>query len=356
LAASNSNLSCRLCELARVDEGTMRVAPLFGLPRLLARHGLDADTVIREAGCDPALFGSSENTIPVSKVGRLLAHVAGITGCPHLALDLVRDMGLDVLGIVGQTARLAPDVGAALRTLILHLHLHNRGAVPSLWEGGIQAMFGYTIHCPDASGTEYIYDGALAIMHNLLTELAGPDWKATEVRLNRDEPKDITPYRRHFRAHLRFGAERSAIVFPAADLARPLASADSIAHARMLRKLDELDALSKAGLAVKVRRLLRRLLIAGSGPDGLDLDKVARLFALHPRALNRRLQAEGTTFGALMGEVRYEIARQLLRDTHLQAADIAYVLGYADSSSFTHAFRRWSGTTATTWRSAHRPS
>jgi AraC-like DNA-binding protein len=65
------------------------------------------------------------------------------------------------------------------------------------------------------------------------------------------------------------------------------------------------------------------------------------------------LRAEGTTFSALLAEVRYEVALQLLRDTHLQIRDIALVLGYSDSASFNHAFRRWSGTTSTGWRASH---
>jgi AraC-like DNA-binding protein len=327
------------------------MAPLLGLPRFLADHGLDPDTEIHVNGCDPTLFRDPDNTIDFSAVGRLLEHTARVTGCPYPGLEIGRRLDLNVLGPVGEAVRLAPDVGTALRTLILDFHLHDRGAVPSLWESGREAMFGYTLYCPDVPGTEHIYDGALAIAQNFLVELSGPNWQATEVRLYREKPKDVGPYRRHFRGKLRFGTQIAAIVFPAADLSRPLAGADPIAFARTLQELDEMRAVSDAGLASKVRRLLRRLLVTGSAPDGIDLSGVAQMFALHPRTFNRRLRAEGTTFSSLLSEVRYEIARQLLRDTQLQASDIAFSLGYADCSSFNHAFRRWSGTNATAWRS-----
>lgn len=254
---------------------------------------------------------------------------------------------------MGRTGCHAPDVGTALRTLSLDLHLHDRGAVLSLWEGKREAIFGYTLYCPDVPGTDHIYDAALAIAKNVVQELAGPDWKAIEVRLSREKPKDIRPYRRHFRARLRFGTAHSVIVFPAADLARPLAGTNPSAYAAGLRELDGMDAERGGGLAGKVRRLLRRLFVTGSGADGVDLRAVARLFAIHPRTLNRRLRAEGTTFSAILAEVRYDVALQLLRDTHLQTRDIAFVLGYSDSASFNHAFRRWSGTTSTAWRASH---
>jgi len=342
----------RLAEFAFVTEGALRVAPLIGLPRFLSDHGLDPTAVIRRVGCDPALFDDPDNPIDFAVVGRLLVHTADVTGCPYPGLELGRRWGLDELGALGRTISFAPDVGTALRALILHFHLHNRGAVPALWEGGTEAMFGYTVYRPDVPGTDHIYDTALAISLNVLRELAGNGWKATEVRMFRDRPADTEPFHQHFRTRLRFGMEHAAIVFPAVDLARPLADANPIAYASALRKLDRVDAATGPRTASKVRRLLRGLLITGSGVDGIDLRKTAQLFALHPRTLKRRLHAEGTTFRALLAETRYEIARQLLRDTHLQTVDLALALGYSDSASFDHAFRRWSGTTVTAWRSS----
>ena len=343
---------CRQAEWGLLSDGALRTAPLLGLAELLRDHGLDAEAEIRAAGCDPALFREPDNLIELVAVGRLLAHTAEVTGRPYPGLDLGRRLGLEVLGALGRAIRFAPDVGTALRAMILHFHLHDRGAVPSLWEGECRAMFGYTIHCPDIPGTDQIYDGALAISLNLLKGLAGARWRPIEVRLLRATPDDVEPFRRHFRARLRFGAEQAAIVFPAADLARPLADANPGAYASALCELDRLAA--DADLAGKVVRLLRRLFVTGAGPEGVDVEKVARLFCLHERTFKRRLQAEGTTFRALLSQVRYEIARQLLRDTRLGSADIAHALGYADIACFNHAFRRWSGTNATTWRARHR--
>ena len=348
---------CRLAEAGLVTEGAVRLAPLLGLPRLLADYGVDADAVIREAGCDPALFRHPENTIDFAAVGRLLVKTAAVTGRPYPGLELGRRLGLGVFGVLGEALSLAPDLSTALRCLILHFHLHDRGAVPSLWESRDHAVFGYTLYCPDVPGTDHIYDAALVISRNLLSELVGKEWRITEVRMFREPPADMKPFRRSFRTPLRFGAEHAAIVFPAADLARPLPRANPSAYARALRDLERMEGASDAGLfGNKVRRLLHRMLISGSAPDGIDLRGIAQLFALHPRTLNRRLRAEGTTFSALLAEARFKIARQLLRDTRLQTTEIAYILGYAGSTSFDHAFRRWTGTTATKWRSSNRPS
>lgn len=347
--------ACRLAALGLPGEGWLRIAPLTGLPALLREHGLDPTAVIRGQGCDPALFTDVNNAIQFSAVGRLLAHTAAITACRHPGLALGRHWGSEALGAVGRAARLAPEVGAALRCLILYMHLHDRGAVPYLWTSGEQALFGYTLYCTDVPGTDHIYDGALAIAQNLIQELAGPGWRPTEVRLFRGAPEDVAPFRAHFRGRLRFGAQQAGVVFPAADLQRRAVTADPDRYAAALRVLDTLDAACGSRLADKVLRVLRGLMVSGAALREAPLDRaaVAALFALHPRTLNRRLRAEDTSFAALLASARYDIARELLRDTRLRVDDIANVLGYAEAVSFIHAFRRWSGTTATAWRALH---
>ena len=347
------NPQCRLAELGLVMDGSLRMAALLGLPQFLADHGLDPDAEIRRTGCDSTLFQNPENTIDFTAVGRLLDHTATVTGCPCTGFELTRHQGLDVFGVLGNAMRLAPDLGTALNTLIRAFHLHDRGAIPFLETAAGKATFGYTIYCPDIPGVNQIYDGALAICQNFLTELAGRDWRASEVRLVCETPGDIGPYRRHFRTKMLFGAEQAAIVFPSAYLARPLADANPAAYAKALKDLERMDEASGSFLASKVLRVLRRHLVSSAGPDGIDLQKVAWIFAMHPRTLNRRLRDERTTFAALLAKARYEIARQLLRDTQLRISEISYLLGYAHSASFDKAFRRWSGMTSTSWRASH---
>jgi AraC-like DNA-binding protein len=330
------------------------MAALLPLPGLLRELGQDPDRLIGEAGVDLALFEDPESTIPFVAMGRLLTHCATATECRHLGLELGRRSGLEALGLLGRLAAVAPDLGSALRTIILYSHLHDRGAVPLLWEQAGQARLGYVIHWPDVPGTHQIYDGVLAMLFNILKTLGGPDWKATEVALhpvpNWVPDRDLTPYRALFRTRLRVGSQHAAVAFPATCLTRPLAGADAVAYVRILREIEALDALRGLGLRERVRRVLRRLLIAGDPASGTSLGQMAALVGLHPRTFNRRLEAEGASFRALLEETRYRIARQLLRDTLLPAQELALALGYADATAFSRAFRRWSGTSPTRWR------
>jgi AraC-like DNA-binding protein len=328
------------------------MAPLCGLPQLLADHGVDADRFLGSHGCDPDLFDDPDNTITFGGVGRLLADTAASTDCAYPGLALGRPLAADTLGPVGRSMPFAPTVGIALRTLVLNLHLHDQGAVPYLHTSEQEAAFGYAIHCPDAVGTEHIYDLAALIGRNIVAELAGPGWRHDEIRLFRDAPDDKALFREAFTAPVRFSAGQCAIVFPAADLDRPLANANPDRFAAAMRDLESLDEAAGGGFDGKVRRVLLSRLFARTGPNelGFDRDAVAGIFCVHPRTLNRRLRSDGTTFASVLAEARYAVARQLLRDTRIDVQEIALLLGYAGTGPFAEAFRRWSGTTPANWR------
>jgi AraC-like DNA-binding protein len=73
------------------------------------------------------------------------------------------------------------------------------------------------------------------------------------------------------------------------------------------------------------------------------------------RTLSRRLRAEGTSFRRLANEAQFRVAKQLLADTSISLTQISNCLDFSEPAAFTHAFRRWSGTTPSAWRRANRP-
>ena len=102
----------------------------------------------------------------------------------------------------------------------------------------------------------------------------------------------------------------------------------------------------ETNLTNELRQLLRQCLME----DACTIDKIARQIGMHERTLNRRLKAEGTTFRQELELVRYTVSQQLLSATHASLDEISLSLGYADSTAFCHAFKRWSGLPPAQWR------
>jgi AraC-like DNA-binding protein len=256
--------------------------------------------------------------------------------------------GPSSLGLVGLLIHGAADVGTALRQTVLYLHLHDRGAVAVLSSQGDVAQITYAIYAPDMESSDQIGEGAIAIACNIVRSLCGAAWAPTAVLLASHCPTDVRPYNRFFRAPVHFDADKNALVFPAALLNQKLPRAKPELQQLVLEEVQQMDRDLTFDFSTKVRRVVRAGLIVGQ----YSADQTAALFSMQRRTLSRRLREEGTTFEALLAEIRYETARQLLVDTRMPVHDVAAAIGYAEVSVFTRAFKRWSGTTPTAWRSS----
>lgn len=312
---------------------------------------IDPDTIVREAGLDPSVFDDHANVIPHSALGRLLTLSVAHTKCPHFGLLVGQRATILSLGVVGRLMQHSETVGDALRALVSNLSIQNRGAVPALTIIDDVAVFTYSVYQPDGESADQISDGALAVTVSALRTLCGPDWSPAEVFLPRAAPAEQEPYRRHFRAPVRFNQEIAAIVFPARDLSIRIAGADPMLRTILEERIKQL----KGGAGYEFSDDIRRLLRTRLTHNRCSADDIAGMLAIHRRTLNRRLKGGGTGYRAITNEIRFEIARQLLRDTAVPLGQIAAALGYSEASAFTRAFRRWSGQTPTAWRAEGRP-
>jgi AraC-like DNA-binding protein len=254
--------------------------------------------------------------------------------------------GASSLGVSGFVVRHSPDVDTALRNLQRHLALHDHAGVVTVTIQGGAASLLYDLPRSDAPGTTHIMAGAMALGCNLMRALCGDGWAPREVLLAFRKPADVGPYRRFFRAPIRFDADVCALRFPAATLAQPVRNADAALYRILEREVRELSTHSDAPLGDRLAALVRSAISTGE----LSIERVASLLSMQPRTLNRRLRERGTTFRQVADDARYALSRQLLVRGGLRLADVAVSLGYADASAFARAFRRWSGTSPTEWR------
>jgi len=330
----------------RPAEATLRIGATVALPAVLRSLGANPADVLAEAGFDLRLFDDPDNQVSYAARSRLLAHCVARTGCQHLGLLVGQQGGLHSLGLMGLLVKYSPDVGTALRSFVRYLHLHVRGASATLAVDGDSAMLSYRIHQPLVEATDQVGDGAVALMLNVMRALCGSDWKPAAARFAHRKPEDVGPFRRFFRAPLRFDAEENALVFSAAWLNRRLPDTDPQLRRLLQKQIDAIEVRHSDDFPEQVRSVLRSALVTGHA----RAEQVATLFSMHNRTLNRRLNAFGTGFQQLADEGRFEIARQMLEGSAMEVRQIATMLDYADASAFTRAFRRWSGTTPAVWR------
>jgi len=104
------------------------------------------------------------------------------------------------------------------------------------------------------------------------------------------------------------------------------------------------------GVALKVLEALQRRI----GQASLAVDYVAQDLDLSKRTLQRRLQQQGENFAQLRDSLRFHYAIKFLIDEHMSVDAVSKSLDFSDRTSFTNAFKRWTGLSPSVFRKLFR--
>ncbi len=150
-----------------------------------------------------------------------------------------------------------------------------------------------------------------------------------------------------------FSADRDAVIFGGEAAKLPVVNADRYLNRLVVGYCEDVLAHRKAHSGMTqadVENVIASLL-----PHGQPrIEDVARKLHVGTRTLRRKLAAEDITFARILEDLRFALAKHYLAEQDFSISRIAWLLGYAEVSAFSHAFRRWTGRTPRADRSRRR--
>lgn len=325
---------------AKTSDRVIRIGGAAALIPLLVQEGIEPDALVSEGGLSPGVFANPDNVVPFEALCRVVALAADRAQLPDIGLRACTQMGLRALGTVGYLVAHSDTVARGLAALQEYLYVHDQGATPFFIHDDTTAFLGYEILGPEVPGADQVTFGALAIAANILRELCGAGFRLQEVTIAYRAPAQTSLFRSFFNAPVRFGADRSALAFEARWLAAPIPNADPYLREVLTERIQGELALAGETTLDRIRRVIRSLVAGGR----FGVDDAAAAFSVDRRTLARRLRSHGTSFREVLDDARHGSARRLLQTSELSIAEIAGSLGYSDTTTFSRAFRRWSGT------------
>jgi AraC-like DNA-binding protein len=177
----------------------------------------------------------------------------------------------------------------------------------------------------------------LGLILDLIRHFLGRQWAPDEIGMERQcAPAGIE--QRIPRTRIRTHQSAGYIAVPRASL--PLAARSNESKTGIA---DDPACCEDFDFVGTLRAMLKSYL-----PDGYPSARVAaHLMQVSERTLARRLSAQGLTYGMLIDEVRFTVAKRLLRKPNAKIEDVAISVGFADQSNFTRMFRRIGGLSPT---------
>jgi AraC-like DNA-binding protein len=321
---------------------TVRAAGIRGFAEVVRELGADPEPLVRAAGLDLAVLDHDDLPIEQSRLAALLQLAAGSLDCPDLGLRMAARHGLDTLGplaVMLANCRTGADALAATqRYLTVHsdaLHV-DQTADPDGAPGVIALRYrGHPLGPPPVQAM----DAGIGFLHRALGLLFGDGYGLLDVRLSYRPIAAAACYRRFYRAPVRFGEPESLLRVREDLLARPINGAHEDLRDRAEAYLRTLLLPDVDDVTGRIRTVVDGMLMFGAVP----MAAVARALALHPRTLQRRLAAQGTTFAHIVDNIRRDRARHYLTETALPFGTVSARLGFAEQATFSRACHRWWG-------------
>jgi AraC-like DNA-binding protein len=188
-----------------------------------------------------------------------------------------------------------------------------------------------------------IAEDSLAGNWRTLCLLIGPGIEASRARANFDfpEPPYADTYVEVFGCPVKFNAEKNELVFPAAWLELPIATANETMSDVCTAMCERL--LGAGDASRETDQVVRRLLLSRPGRHMYRLEEAAAELNLSTTQLRKRLYRAGTSYKNLVLEIRMALAQHYLEDTNLTVQEIAYLLDYSQAAPFSRAFKSYFG-------------
>lgn len=332
----------------------IRAASLRGFVDLVDELGGNAGNLLARFGIDVDVLRNDDGVVSITAHDLMLDTAAQELECPDFGLRLAESQDLSILGPLAVAIEASSTAREALACASRFLFVHSPALRVSIEEDplgrrGVVAL----AYRKDLRESNYSPQGielGLGLYFRVGMSLIGEGRTLRSVIITHQPLSPVQRYLDFFGADVKFGGTMPALCVQRHVLNEAFAGANetiktvAIEHLARQFRDPHLDYSDQVRLGVAEALRTSQPTIVG----------IARLLSIHPRTLQRRLLAEGTSFANLLDEVRREAAHRYLTTTDLPIGQIALMVGLGEQSTLSHAMQRWYGASPREIRRAER--
>ena len=313
-----------------------------------AQHGIARRTLAAQIDFDEATLRNPDARIPFATIVRLYENAAELTGDEAFGLHMGESADPRAFDVLGYSVINSPTFGAALQRVVRYNFIWTNGSAFEIshHDSATRINYFYLDHCiPERRHDAEMTLAAIACLGRSVT---GVEWFPLAVSFQHSQPRDTSEHRRIFGCPIQFQAAANELVIASAMLDLPIIKADPGLCAVLDRHAEELLARYPRSndFLARLREIIRSEL--NGGDPGLD--RVAQQLGMSSRTLQRKLRDHGTTHQDVLDQMRHDLATRYLQQPEMAIGEVAYLLGFSESSAFHRAFKRWTGVTPTEFR------
>ncbi len=328
-------------------KATVTAAYASSLLDYLKSEGIEPTSLFRTEQIAQLEGGDGRRLIPLADWMDMLDTASFRLSQPDLPLRVGMHMTAKHLGVLGYVGMSCLNLGDAIEQLSRYSRLVGnisraviieKGEIAEIiWDWGHESL-------PPSSMAQV----QMAARWSNARRFTGLPQLAADAYFEFPAPNDISLYRSLFGGKCLFEQQQTKLVFPRKYLQLPFISGDVEIHQAIAKQAQQM--LAALEDEPKFIQELRMLLLRGMTTGRLSLSDCAEELRIPARSLQRKLREHSVSFQQVLDQVRRNQAERLLSDPQNSLAEIAFLLGYTEQSSFQNAFKRWTGSSPQAWR------
>jgi AraC-like DNA-binding protein len=338
----------RSAQQSDTHEASMSIRIACGLIEAVEQMGIARGELLRAAQIDCEQLLREDACVPSSVVYRICELALDLTGDPALGLHWAERLSAPALNPVSNLVAHSGSLREGLESLSKFHRLFSDQPSFKISERGDKVMVqGFNLAGATPRMQRFASEMLIVGVTRLIRSFS-PQAKVDAVSFAYPMPEYGSEYTRVLDIAPSFDQPTTGFVFDRA-----------LMNVVSLHRDEDVHEALRAVAERRIRRLtqdapftsrVRDLLVEQGRTQQPDMNGVARTLGLSKRSLRRRLVSEGSSYKAVVKEALAIVAKQYLRDRRLTIQETAYEMGFADTSTFHRAFKRWTGRTPSVYR------
>ena len=320
----------------------------LAIERALQKEGADNAAIFAAAGIDKEHLRQPEARIPVTTMWRLWREAVAATGNEAIGIRVAETIFPTHLNALMFALQASSTLQDCIERMVRYARVVSTIGMISIEYGEQQVAI--RMHSSEQPERPFQpVDALMAVVVKVIRDILEPDDYdcIQSIHLSRPEPDDRLLFDQFFACPILFSSENNKIILDAAAIESPLPSANSeLARVNDQILNEYLQRMNNETTSLRVRKEIMRLL----GTEHLNQEYIASSLNMSARNLHRKLADESNSFKELLDSIRHELALGYLEVSNMSIGELTFTLGFVDQSSFSRAFKRWTGMTPSQYR------
>ncbi|MEH6345660.1 MAG: AraC family transcriptional regulator [Bermanella sp.] len=321
------------------------------IARALDSYQLDGKALACEFQIDLGKASSPEYRVDVYDMGRFYQAAREQSGDSAFALRVAEKTSPATFHALGFAALASDNLGQMIAHVQRYAAVLSEGAGITLEKRAEQYWLTLLVPPERTPGSHLAVEAVMAAMFYFVKHyLHLKEVSLSVVHLKTARPNDENKFLQFFNCPVVFGSDCDAFVFNEEGLNKKLPMAnEDVADASIEVVEKYLALLSHSPLMTDLQKQILVIL-----PNDPTQEEVAKKMCMSVRTLQRRLLQQEIDYRQVVDQVKFSLAKTFLEEEIKPIDQIAHLVGFADQSSFTRAFKRWSNVTPGQFRKSRR--